>query len=96
MNCFLASLTNKRGLALFPTRIIARDPHIQTLQQPWADIESAQSLSLACAEWGCTVVITSLSRGHRKKYKDIKISLQYGIVFMNLFNLEKIGMQHPI
>ena len=62
MNCFCGMVNwHKRHLALFPARIIVRDPHHSESDMPWAVFEPEQNLSSGLVEWSSAIVITTTS-----------------------------------
>ena len=73
---FVVWLTDERHLALFPARIIIRDPHhLESLTRHEQDL-NLQNLSSGFVKWSCAVVITSTSRRHVRMYSVINYNIK--------------------
>ena len=69
MSCFLWYGWPTKGVALFPARIIVRDPHLSRISDtPRAGFKPAQNLSSGFDESSCAVVITTTPRSHKGEF----------------------------
>ena len=59
---FVVWLTDESRFALFPGKIIVRDPHHRESLTPQAGFEPAKNLSSGLVEWSCAVVINMAPR----------------------------------